>query len=330
MRRLAEVTDLSEGRLSNMIDLQPSAGLKHQRVRHTGQDDQQVEMVQSTASTIRAKTVNQQKQVENNFSTTPQDRMNIDPMQAHNFAKTGLSFYTIEALQRFADMRLPNHAQFKGKGKGSSSYYMYYDATGKLAFLWVPGQAEIDLLPECLLCFRDYTIDEIAVLIKAVKSNQYEFSLLQYDGTSISYCSQRCMQSWASWPLREKELPKSRNANEREYPKMTLGRELALPPGVESLGRRQLNELLANMPYHQQRSEYFMDKRIGMSTTARERFATSAPAQDRRPPAPPSAPPTRRGRSSDERANVSLLPTATGHAPRSNQHQDEWSRLRRG
>ena len=48
-----------------------------------------------------------------------------------------------------------------------------------------------------------------------------------------------------------------------------------------------------------------MDKRIGMNTTARERFTTSAPAQDRRPPATPSALPTRRGRNSDERAHVS-------------------------
>ena len=143
-RHLAEVTDLSviaeparvrslatrEGRLPNMVYLQPSAGLTRQRVRHTGQDDEQVETVQSTASTVRAKIINQQKQAESNCSATPQDRMNIDPMQAHNFAKAGLSFYTIEALQRFANVRLPNR-NGKGKGKGSSSYY---DATGKLAF----------------------------------------------------------------------------------------------------------------------------------------------------------------------------------------------------
>ena len=164
-RHLAEVTDLSviaepvrvrslatrEGRLPNKVHLQPSAGLTRQRVRRTGQDDEQVERVQSTASTVRAKIINQQKQAESNCSATPQARMNIDPMQAHNFAKAGLNFYTIEALQRFANVRLPNR-KGKGKGKGSSSYY---DATGKLAFLWVPGQAEIDLLTECLNGFHD-------------------------------------------------------------------------------------------------------------------------------------------------------------------------------
>ena len=34
--------------------------------------------------------------------------MNIGPLQAHNFAKAGLSSYTIEALQRFADVGLPD------------------------------------------------------------------------------------------------------------------------------------------------------------------------------------------------------------------------------
>ena len=77
-------------------------------------------------------------------------------------------------------MRLPN-PQGKGKGAGTSTWY---DATGKLALLWVPGQNEIDLLTECLICFHDrfYTIDEISVLVKAAKSNQHEFTILQYDG----------------------------------------------------------------------------------------------------------------------------------------------------
>ena len=52
------------------------------------------------------------------------------------------------------------------------------------------------------VCFHDrfYTIDEIAVLIKAVKSNQHEFSILQYDGEKYCIVQQRSWLSWESWP----------------------------------------------------------------------------------------------------------------------------------
>ena len=79
-----------EGRQTNIIDLQPSSVL--QRLRITWQDDEQLERVQSTASTIRSKIINQQRQA--------------DPMQAHNLAKASSSVYTVEALQRNPNARL--------------------------------------------------------------------------------------------------------------------------------------------------------------------------------------------------------------------------------
>ena len=99
-----------------------------------------------------------------------------------------------------------------------------------------------------------------------------------------------------------RELPQSRTPDERGYPEIILSRELTVPPGASELGHRQLNQLLANTPYFQRQPQYFMDRRIGQSTVARQRFTTSAPAQERRPPVPP-APTARRGRSSDERAS---------------------------
>ncbi|CAE7844771.1 CML4, partial [Symbiodinium sp. KB8] len=314
-RRLGEITDLSviaepdrqrrlaalEGRLPNIIDLQPSAGLNKQRVRASGKGEEASDRVQSTASTIRAKVINQQKQADHKFSTTPQDRMNIDPLQAHNFAKAGLSFFTVEALQRFANVRLPN-PRGKGKGKGSATLY---DATGKLAFVWVTGQSEIDLLTECLVCFHDrfYTIDEIAVFIKAVKSNQQEFSVLLFNGEKHHMVQNEILAIMSELAnVFARELPQSRAPDELGYPELVLSRELAVPPGVSELGHRQLNQLLANTPYFQRQPQYFMDRRIGQSSVARQRFTTSAPAQERRPPAPP-APTARRGRSSDERAS---------------------------
>ena len=230
-RRLGEITDLSviaepdrqrrlaalEGRLPNIIDLQPSTGLNKQRVRASGKGDEASDRVQSTASTIRAKVINQQKQADHKFSTTPQDRMNIDPLQAHNFAKAGLSFFTIEALQRFANVRLPN-PKGKGKGKGSATLY---DATGKLAFVWVSGQSEIDLLTECLVCFHDrfYTIDEIAVLIKAVKANQQEFSILLFNGEKHHMVQNEILAIMSELAnVFARELPQSRTPDERGYP----------------------------------------------------------------------------------------------------------------
>ncbi|CAE7230450.1 HERC2, partial [Symbiodinium microadriaticum] len=280
-----------------LIDAGHSFILAINSLLNEGQDHEQVERVQSAASTIRAKIINQQKQAENQFSTTPWDRMNVDPMQAHNFAKAGLNSCTTEALQHFANVRLPN-PKGKGKRQGFSSYC---DATGKLAFLWVPGQAEIDLLTKFLILLSWSDIEPVRVL---------QFWLLQHDEDKYFVMQSEVLAIMGELAIMfERELPKSRKANEREYPKLTLSRELAVPPGVASLGRCQLHELLANTQYHQERPEYFTDKRIGMSTTARERFTTSAPAQSLPTGSTYSAPPTRRGRSSDERdAQLTQIP----------------------
>ena len=73
-------------------------------------------------------------------------------------------------------------------------------------------------------------------------------------------------QSWASLAtLFEREISKRRA-------KLSTSRELTVPPGVDGLGRTQLNELLANTPYHQERPEYFMDRRIGMSAPTRAKI----------------------------------------------------------
>ena len=57
----------------------------------------------------------------------PQGQISVDPIAAHNFAKSGLSFYTVEALQRFANVRhCPIHLHMVR------------------CVLWVPGQNEID------------------------------------------------------------------------------------------------------------------------------------------------------------------------------------------
>ena len=316
-RRFAEITDLAimaepdrvrrlaarEGRRPSIADLQPSTGLSRQRVRDVereGGDTKRI--IQSTASTIRQKVVSMQRTAEVQKGTTPLGRYETDPLQAHNFARAGLSFYTVEALQRFASVRLPN-PKGKGKGRGSSTYY---DTTGKLALQWVPGQQEIDLLTECLVCFHDrfYTIDEIAVLIKAVKVNQFEFSILQFDGEKHFVLQTEILPIMGELArLIEREIPKSRGVDERNYPRLVSAGPLAVPPGAEGLGNRQLNELLANTPDHVRR-EYYMDTRIGRSEFARQRLTTSAPAQERRPPPPPAVPSPRRGRSSDERAET--------------------------
>eukprot|EP00439_Symbiodinium_sp_Y106_P004947 s3252_g1.t1 len=296
-----------EGREVSIIDLQPSSGLSRQRVRMSGEDESQTQKVQSTASTIRAKVLNQQKRADKLNQTTPQGQFSVDPIQAHNFAKAGLSFHTVEALQRFANVRLPN-PQGKGKGTGASTWY---DASGKLALLWVPGQQRIDLLTECLICFHDrfYSIDEIAVLIKAVKSNQHEFTTLCYDGEKYCVVQHEILAIMGELAtLFGREIPKSRSSNERSYPTLTNQGELHVPPEASGLGRRQLNELLVNTPYFRRHPEYYMDTRIGQS--GHQRLTTSAPASERRPPPPPISP-GRRGRSSHKL--VQKRRSETGH-----------------
>ena len=269
-RRLVAQTDFSiiaepdrlrrnaarEGREVSIIDLQPSAGLSRQRVRMSGEEESQTQKVQSTASTIRAKVLNQQKRADK-LNQTPQGQFSVDPIQAHNFAKAGLSFHTVEALQCFANVRLPN-PQGKGKGTGTSTWH---DASGKLALLWVPGQQRIDLLTECLICFHDrfYTIDEIAVLIKAVKSNQHEFTILCYDGEKHCVVQHEILAIMGELAtLFGREIPRSRSSNERSYPTLTNQGELHVPREASGLGRRQLNELLVNTPYFRRHPEYYM------------------------------------------------------------------------
>ena len=178
-------------------------------------------------------------------------------------------------------MRLPN-PNGKGKGKGTATLY---DATGKIAFVWVTGQQQIDLLTECLVCFHDrfYTIDEIAALVRAVKMNQEEFSLLCFKSDKHHMVQNEVLAITGELAsIFACELPWSRTQDERNYPELILSRELAVAPGVDDLGHRQLNQLLSNTPYFRRR-EYLMDRRIGQSTVGRQRFTTSAPAQECRP-----------------------------------------------
>ena len=123
------------------------------------------------------------------------------------------------------------------------------------------------------------------MLIKAVKANQHEFSILQYDGDK--YIVQRneilaIMGELAN--LFARELPKSRSQGETQCPRLHADAELAVPREASGLGHRQLNELLAKTPYHRRYIEHYLDRRIGRSITA------SAPAAERRPPASKGAP----------------------------------------
>ena len=103
--------------------------------------------------------------------------------------------------------------------------------------------------------------------------------------------------------LFDRETPKSRSSGEASYPALNTGGPLEEPRRASGLGKCQLNELLIYTPYFHLYPEYHMDRRIGRSS-GHQHITTSAPAQDRPPPLPPLAPPTRRGRSSDEHAGT--------------------------
>eukprot|EP00439_Symbiodinium_sp_Y106_P069484 s3594_g11.t4 len=103
--------------------------------------------------------------------------------------------------------------------------------------------------------------------------------------------------------LFDRETPKSRSSGEASYPALNTGGPLEEPRRASGLGKCQLNELLIYTPYFHLYPEYYMDRRIGRSS-GHQHITTSAPAQDRPPPLPPLAPPTRRGRSSDEHAGT--------------------------
>ena len=129
--------------------------------------------------------------------------------------------------------------QGTGKGTGTSTWY---DATGKLALLWVPCQNEIDLLTECLICFHDrfYTIDEISAII-AVKSNQHEFTILQYDGEKHCVTQTETLAIMAELAaLFDREIPKSRSSGEVSYPTLRTG-------GPLQVGQPHVSEALQGL-----------------------------------------------------------------------------------
>ncbi|CAE7798766.1 UTR2 [Symbiodinium sp. CCMP2456] len=103
----------------------------------------------------------------------------------------------------------------------------------------------------------------IAVIIKAVKMNQLDFTILLFDGDKhavIQHDVLRIMRELAV--IFQREIT-SRQQGEREYPELVMDQELSAPIGVEVLGHRQLNELLHYTPHCRSDFEYFMDKRIG-------------------------------------------------------------------
>ena len=104
------------------------------------------------------------------------------------------------------------------------------------------------------------------MLIKAVKSNQHEFTVLCYDGEKHCIVQHEILVIMGELAtLFAREIPKSRSSNERSYPTLTNRGELHVPREASGLGRRQLNELLVNTPYFRRHPEYYMDSRIGQS-----------------------------------------------------------------
>ena len=61
------------------------------------QGEEETQRVQSAASSIRAKVLNQQKRAYKLHQTTSQGQFSVDPITAHNCAKAGLSFQLLSS-----------------------------------------------------------------------------------------------------------------------------------------------------------------------------------------------------------------------------------------
>eukprot|EP00439_Symbiodinium_sp_Y106_P069221 s3594_g11.t2 len=131
--------------------------------------------------------------------------------------------------------------------------------------------------------------------------------------------------------LFDRETPKSRSSGEASYPALNTGGPLEEPRRASGLGKCQLNELLIYTPYFHLYPEYYMDRRIGRSS-GHQHITTSAPAQDRPPPLPPLAPPTRRGAgsSTDARAKDPAMPPPrrANREPTEYISQADWDAIR--
>ena len=166
------------------------------------------------------------------------------------------------------------------------------------------------------------------MLIKAVKANQHEFSILQYDGDKYIVQRNEILAIMESWPISSRE---SSQKVARKGRLSALG--FMLTPSLPSPERPVDLGIASSTNFWRRRPTTDAIS----STTSTEGLKGASLLRRLLPSVvrpPPKAPPQQRGRSSDERAEVASTqqdqisycsPSSHGDA-----HHFEWSRLPRG
>ena len=339
LSHLAELAELRAEALQSGVNfglmyLAPKTHLNAGRRDHAREGHAQ-EM--SVAATLKAKC----KKAVAKTTQSPYDdmatRLAEEPFTAYNFMAKGMTLRSVEEIEMFARVRIPN----PGKGtEQKRAFQGSHTADARVAYIFPPhddpagtgylpySRLTVELATHCFFCFQDrfYLMTEAAVLIRAsqiareLRPRMDEFSILTFQGEEVVLEDGNLRQIMAQLThILRTQIRFALSYQERTAGisvEMVLSNDnpVEIPESWSSMGRHQLLELLKGTRFSVDRRRSWFNS-FAAQTVEQDllRQGATAVGAMRVPPPPPS--PSGRTGSTGPPAKAARVPTPAVKEP---------------
>ncbi|CAE7936741.1 unnamed protein product, partial [Symbiodinium sp. KB8] len=266
----------------------------------------------SVAATLKAKC----KKAVAKTTQSPYDdmatRLAEEPFTAYNFMAKGMTLRSVEEIEMFARVRIPN----PGKGtEQKRAFQGSHTADARVAYIFPPhddpagtgylpySRLTVELATHCFFCFQDrfYLMTEAAVLIRAsqiareLRPRIDEFSILTFQGEEVVLEDGNLRQIMAQLThILRTQIRFALSYQERTAGisvEMVLSNDnpVEIPESWSSMGRHQLLELLKGTRFSVDRRRSWFNS-FAAQTVEQDllRQGATAVGAMRVPPPPPS------------------------------------------
>ena len=264
-------------------------------------------------------------------------RLAEEPFTAYNFMAKGMTLRSVEEIEMFARVRIPN----PGKGTDQKRAFQgSHTADARVAYIFPPhddpagtgylpySRLTVELATHCFFCFQDrfYLMTEAAVLIRATQITKQlrpridDFSILTFQGEEIVLEDGNLRQIMAQLThILRTQIRFALSYQERTAGisvEMILSNDhpVEIPESWSSMGRHQLLELLKGTRFSVDRRRSWFNS-FAAQTVEQDllRQGATAAGTMRVPPPPPS--PSGRTGSTGPPAKAARVPTPAVREP---------------
>ena len=340
LSHLAELAELRAEALQGGVNfglmyLAPKTHLNAGRRDHAREGHAQ-EM--SVAATLKAKCKKAVQKIAQSQYDDMATKLAEEPFTAYNFMAKGMTLRSVEEIEMFARVRIPN----PGRGtEQKRAFQGSHTADARVAYIFPPhddpsgtsylpySRLTVELATHCFFCFQDrfYLMTEAAVLIRAtqiarqLRSRMDEFSILTFQGEEIVIEEGTLQQIMGQLTnLLRTQIRFALNYNERSSGvtvEMVLSNDqpVEIPESWGSMGRHQLLELLKGTRFSVDRRRSWFNSFAAETVEQNllRQGATSVGAM--RVPPPPPSPSGRTGSMGPPPAKAARIPTPAVKEP---------------